>query len=222
MTRCDPSRVAARRRDAGLTRPSHRVETLTGMGRRPYLVLPWLATVFGCGDPGHPPSASVPALTDAAVPDFAHLQTCVCSDCEQRMTPSSALHTVAPHVPDGGAPVGGEHHPCWGRWGVHAKPLAPERLIHNLEHGGIAFLYHCPEGCPDELAWLEAFVEQQPLTLLSEYASMTGRFAAVAWGARFQSSCFDPHSMAQFYERHVDRGPERFALPPPGPPSSCD
>ncbi len=220
MTRRDPRRVAACRRDARLTQPPHRVETTAGMRRRKYFALIGLATVFGCGDTSAPSSKA--ALTDAAVPEFAHLQTCVCNGCEQRVTPHSTLHTVAPHVPDGGAPVGGEHHPCWGRWGVHPTPLAPERLIHNLEHGGIALLYHCPDGCPEELAWLESFVKQQPLTLLTEYASMTARFAAVAWGARFQSSCFDPQSMVQFYERHVDRGPERFDLPPPGPPASCE
>lgn len=190
------------------------------MRPHPHLALISLITAVSCSDPGDP--APVPAPTDASVPDYSQLQTCHCNDCEELVAPQSALHTVAPHVPDGGAPVGGEHHPCWGRWGIYTAPLAPERLIHNLEHGGIGFLYNCPDGCPDELAWLEAFVEQHPLTVLTAYAPMKARFAAVAWAARFQSTCFDPQAMVRFYEAHVDQGPERFGLPPPGPPSSCE
>ena len=36
------------------------------------------------------------------------------------------------------------------RWGVHEEFLADEIRLHNLEHGGVAVHYNCPEGC-DEL-----------------------------------------------------------------------
>ncbi len=38
-------------------------------------------------------------------------------------------------------PVSGEHYPIWARWQIHTDPLARGYWVHNLEHGGVIFLY---------------------------------------------------------------------------------
>lgn len=112
-------------------------------------------------------------------------------------------------------PVGGNHNPCWGKWGVHDKELGDRYWVHNLEHGGVAFLYNCPEGCPDEQAALEGLVEGRPLTVVTPYAALPTRFAVVAWGHRIVSDCLDLTLFERFYGDHVGHGPEAEAGDPP-------
>src|SRR5262245_60349418 len=38
-------------------------------------------------------------------------------------------------------PVSGEHYEIWGRWQIHTDPLPRGYYVHNLEHGGVVFLY---------------------------------------------------------------------------------
>jgi hypothetical protein len=104
---------------------------------------------------------------------------------------------------------------------VHEVPLAAENFVHNLEHGGVAFLYNCPDGCASEVAQLGEFVETRELTILTEYDGMDARFAVTSWGYRLEAECLDMGAFEAFYEEHVDRAPEQFGRPPPGPPDSC-
>jgi hypothetical protein len=38
-------------------------------------------------------------------------------------------------------PVSGEHYFVWARWGVHTEMVPRGYWVHNLEHGGVIFLY---------------------------------------------------------------------------------
>lgn len=138
-----------------------------------------------------------------------------------------ALAAGAPHVQGEvdygpGAPAGGAHASCWGTWGVHDAPLPPENFVHNLEHGGVAVLYHCPDGCREEVRALRQFVLGHELTLLTEYPDLEQRFAVTAWGYRNAADCLSVEALEAFYEAHVDQAPERFGRPPPDPPASCE
>jgi len=115
-------------------------------------------------------------------------------------------------------PVGGSHNPCWARWGVYTKELASERWVHNLEHGGVVFLYRCDGDCPNEVSAMASFVNTNEQTILTPYAALPTRFAVVAWGVRITSDCFDMARFRRFYDDHVGRGPERIAS---NPPDSC-
>src|SRR5690606_37913306 len=105
---------------------------------------------------------------------------------------------------DGRPPAGGAHSSCWGNWGVHPSALAPERFVHNLEHGGVVLSYNCPEGCELEKRWLEGFTLDNELTVLTEYPELTTRFGLSAWNARAYSDCLDPAFVRDFYARRVD------------------
>jgi Protein of unknown function (DUF3105) len=104
---------------------------------------------------------------------------------------------------------------------MHENPLAPERFVHNLEHGGIALLFNCADGCPQEEEWIRRFSAANELAIATAYPAMRARFAAVAWGYRLQADCLDPDAIVEFYSQHVNQGPERFELPPPEPPDTC-
>jgi Protein of unknown function (DUF3105) len=167
------------------------------------LVLLSACVVLGCGDD---------AVAGTAEPVCTR-----CGACEESVEVVRATHVVGEidYGDDAGPPAGGDHNECWGRWGVHDAPLAAERWVHNLEHGGIAFLYRCTEGCADEVAALERIVAGRPLALLTSYADMSARFAVVSWGHRLVSDCLDEDALLAFYEAHVDRAPESVGSEPP-------
>jgi Protein of unknown function (DUF3105) len=177
----------------------------------------WLAALTAsCGE-----ARTLPHPTRAPDLDGIELPACECENCEEAVEVVSARHTEAPITYDGDAPAGGDHDPCWGTWGVHETPLAPERFVHNLEHGGVALLHNCTTDCEAEVKWIERFTEANELAISTPYAGMNHRFAVVAWGYRLQSDCLDSAATLKFYTDHVDEGPEKLTLPPPEPPASC-
>lgn len=117
-------------------------------------------------------------------------------------------------------------------WGFHARPYPPEDWVHNLEHGGIAILYECPQpqaaggaqfvdtdlSCPDEQSPVQNFMSSAPREALFQevkivatpYPVPNHRFALVAWGWRLFMDTWDPALAERFYEAHVDNGPERI------------
>jgi hypothetical protein len=50
-------------------------------------------------------------------------------------------------------PVSGEHYEFWGIWQIHTETLARGYWVHNLEHGGVVFLYRpdAPQDIVDAL-----------------------------------------------------------------------
>lgn len=181
-----------------------------------YGALAWnafaLVGVSGC-------SSRQPILDEATLPDCpVDASRGFTEDVSQ---PTSAAHTELPQTYDDKPPMGGPHSGCWGTWGIHDVPLRAERFVHNLEHGGVVLLYNCPDGCEKEVTWLQEFTSDHELTILTEYSALSARFGLSAWNARAYSDCLSPDFVRDFYERRVDRAPERFSRPPPEPPASC-
>lgn len=50
-------------------------------------------------------------------------------------------------------PVSGEHYLDWARWQVHTQAVPRGYWVHNLEHGGVVFLYR-PDAPPELIAAL--------------------------------------------------------------------
>ena len=115
-------------------------------------------------------------------------------------------------------PVGGDHNPCWAKWGVHDDVVAPENWVHNLEHGGVIFLYRSSSGASPvgdagtmdtgAVSRIDAVVRLLPRTLSTEYAALPKAFAVVAWGHRLVSDCFDEKAAEDFYAEHFNQAPE--------------
>ncbi len=130
-------------------------------------------------------------------------------------------HTLADVDYDTLPPPGGPHDPCWVPWRVYDRAIRTERWVHNLEHGGLVFLYNCPEGCVDDVEELTAFVESLPpgRAVLAPYAEMDRRVAALAWGARLLTDCVDTTALRAFYDESVGRAPENITQDPAGCPT---
>jgi hypothetical protein len=180
--------------------------------RRTLKTILGLGLLLGCGETS-PTSARIPDLVDASCPAEVREE----------------------HFPDAGSahvsrfddsrltfadppPTGGTHSECWADFRVYDEELEDARWVHNLEHGGIVLLYRCPEGCPEQVAQLEAFVASHPRTLLTPYAALPTRFGVVAWEHRLLNPCFDLGAVERFYTDHFGMGREDI---PFGPPDAC-
>jgi hypothetical protein len=147
-----------------------------------------------------------------------------CGACEESIPPASANHVLGPiYYPDP-PPTGGDHNPCWATWGVHHDVVAPENWVHNLEHGGIVFLYEsraavssadAAADAGDGVSEIDALVEKLPRTLDTQYSALPKAFATVAWGYRLVSNCVDLNAAADFYTEHFNQGPEDIPDNPP-------
>jgi hypothetical protein len=124
-------------------------------------------------------------------------------------------------------PATGPHFRIWARWNRSYRDPALERgyWLHNLEHGGIALLYNCPDGCPEQVAALEAIMNQYPpdptclapvrnrLLVTSDPLLPEGvRFAAAAWGYTYTAGCFDAPSLTRFVQAHHGKGTENICF----------
>jgi hypothetical protein len=128
------------------------------------------------------------------------------------------------HVPEGSSitynhypPSSGKHYPSPAPWGVYTDPVPEGTFVHNLEHSGIVILYHCPDGCPDLEQQLSDFYDQAPKDpefgevkiLITPYArELPATMVALAWGWQLNLSEVDEARLLDFYQRHLNQGPE--------------
>ena len=123
--------------------------------------------------------------------------------------PTSGPHWLVP----GSAPA---------TWQDTGETLAEGQFVHNLEHGGIAILYNCPSGsaCTTLKNQLENYVKnlapQEPTfnevkMVMTPYSRGLGshKIALVAWHYVMFLDSYDQNAITQFYENHVDQGPEQ-------------
>ena len=161
--------------------------------------------------PSGPGGGQVPAPT----PGDAGPIVTECGAREESFENLGGGHVNGDLVYEDPPPVTGNHNPFWARWGVHTEPVPDECFVHNMEHGGVVFLYNCPEGCAAEVEELSKFVEGRPFALLTSYETMPSKFAVVSWGHRLTSDCFDLEAFEDFFTAHKEQGPEHIASNPP-------
>ena len=102
---------------------------------------------------------------------------------------------------------------------MHTEPVPDENWVHNLEHGGVVFLAHCPDGCSDDWDTLAGIVQAHPgQAVLTPYSLMDSRFAVVAWDWRMLTDCVDATAFEAFFQAHVGQAPESDTA---DPPSDC-
>lgn len=187
----------------------------------------WVTSTAGCSSEdaparGGPDGAGADARADAdgGVLDAGEGGVCTaCGACEQALPVLGQSHVDGPIAYPDPPPVGGDHNQCWYRWGRFEQPVPDERWVHNLEHGGVVFLYDCADGCGEQLAELAALAARNPRTVLTPYAELPTRFGVVAWGWRLLSDCLDGAAFQAFYDAHFDHAPESIDAPPP---AGCD
>jgi len=116
-------------------------------------------------------------------------------------------------------PSSGAHYPAPANWNAYDDPVSEGYFVHNLEHGGVVFLYKCPENnCPElKQQFKDLFAKAPPESrfnkvkiLSSPYdeAKMPSQIVALAWGNQVNLDHFDEAALLQWYQRYVNRGPE--------------
>lgn len=135
---------------------------------------------------------------------------------------------VGSHLPEGAAlpqrnrpPSSGPHYGSRAAYGVSALPIPAGSWVHVLEHGGVVVLFKCATEAEcsergDEIqtsvyepARLGAFGERK-LTATS-YQEMDAPVSVVAWNRILELDTVDPARILAFYDRYLERGPERAA-----------
>jgi uncharacterized protein DUF3105 len=149
-------------------------------------------------------------IEDHGAPSYLHLVSC---------TPGVSFDT--------NPPSGGNHYGNWAAFQNYDFPVPPGFLVHSLEHGAVVFWYNCPEGCADEVAEVEDFIDSLPEDPLCEaegqgvprrailvpYPELESRWAASAWGWTLNAECFDDGAFGDFYAARTGRGREALCLP---------
>jgi len=120
-------------------------------------------------------------------------------------------------------PTSGPHYSVAGSAPVPWKTidtLVEGQFVHNLEHGGIAILYNCPSGTDcttlrnqlsdyiNKLAPVEPTYGEVKFVMTPYSKGMTKKVALVAWHYVEFLDAYDQNAITQFYESHVDKGPE--------------
>jgi hypothetical protein len=148
------------------------------------------------------------------------------------MTCSLVTYTTNP-------PTSGPHYPAWANFQTYTQPVPRGFLVHSMEHGAVVISYNCKDGCPDDLAALNSFVDARPADpgcpapiksriVLVPDPALDRRFAAAAWGALYKSDCLDLPALGAFVDAHYAKGPENICSkgvnptdPASGIPSNC-
>ena len=120
-------------------------------------------------------------------------------------------------------PTSGPHYSVAGSapvaWGT-VDNLVEGQFVHNLEHGGIVVLYNCPSGSDctmlkdkltnyvKNLAPVEPTYGESKMVMTPYSHGMQKKVALVAWHYIEFLDAYDQNAITQFYENHVDQGPE--------------
>jgi hypothetical protein len=112
---------------------------------------------------------------------------------------------------------------AWQTVAPQNQPLQEGQFVHNEEHGGIVILYNCPSGtaCTKLQQQLSDYVKsiapaepqfnEVKLVMTPYTKGMQKQIALVAWHYVEFLDAYDQKAITQFYENHVDQGPEQIA-----------
>lgn len=131
------------------------------------------------------------------------------------LEPEDLENHLSPHRPyNSSPPTSGPLLYDLADWGVHEAPVPLELQVRNLELGGVAVQYNCPEPCPDLVARLEDLVYQRENVLVAPYPWMEARIALTAWGRMETLETFDADRIVRFLDAYAGEPRE------PGEPES--
>jgi hypothetical protein len=119
------------------------------------------------------------------------------------------------HVPDGedvkyktSPPTSGNHYAIPVVWNAYDSPVEPERVVHNLEHGGIVIQYgkDVPESTVNELR--EFYMSDPNGLVLAPLPSLNNQIAVTAWTHLAKCRTFDQGAFEAFRDEFRAKGPE--------------
>lgn len=109
-------------------------------------------------------------------------------------------------------PTSGDHYENTEAWGISDTPLMKEKLVHNLEHGGMVIHYNC-EKCDDLTVKLKDLANRLAAkdrkVILVPDKEIDAKIALAAWGYYDKMNELDEARVWKFFNDHINRGPER-------------
>lgn len=106
-------------------------------------------------------------------------------------------------------PTSGPHSPTPAKPGFYDKPVAPEQLVHSLEHGNIVIYYDKPgEAALTQLhKWTEQFLDAWDGVIAVPHGGLGEGVVLTAWQHRLALPKIDTRA-AFFIDAFRGRGPE--------------
>lgn len=114
-------------------------------------------------------------------------------------------------------PTSGSHYEKTEEWGISDKPLVVERLVHNMEHGGVIIFYKCDaktdKFCDELILKLkditQRLTKKDRKVVLTPNENIDSKIALAAWGWLDKMEEVDEDRIWKFFSDHINRGPER-------------
>jgi hypothetical protein len=201
------------------------------------LIVPGLACFAACGNgsSNDDKDATGDASAGGSKIDRARLDAAYHPDAPCSVTIETPDLLPGSHVPVGSQitswtsnpPSSGPHFPIWAGYQAFTAPVERGYYVHNLEHGGIVFLYKCdnPAGCPEIAAGLQQVADSLPAdpicgaiaetnggvrvrTVITPDPLLDVPVAAAAWGWTYKAACLDIASLRSFAVDHYGQGTE--------------
>ena len=106
----------------------------------------------------------------------------------------------------------GPHWAIPAEWGAYSQPLPEERIVHNLEHGGIGI--HYPESSDAlTIQRLENIAKDVPgypsCIVVSPHVGIAEGVVLTAWSVTLQTDGSSVDEITNFIDFYRDQGPER-------------
>jgi hypothetical protein len=173
------------------------------MGLHRRLAFALLLLLPSCGGGGSNPPASSTPVTGCATQAVAN---------EGWLHVAEGAPTSYRHNP----PASGNHYPVWARYEEHNTTVARGYWVHNLEHGGIVFLYRPTAPASVVTALRDAYraLPNDPAcghkrALLTADPDLPTDTAVVAADFMLEAGCTDAGAIRRFVDSRIGRGPEQ-------------
>jgi hypothetical protein len=130
----------------------------------------------------------------------------------------------ARHVPDGTPiqwktfpPTSGNHYATPAVWNLYEEPVEQARVVHNLEHGGVAIQYGSEVPQETASAVRDFYLDDPNGILLAPLPRLRDKIALTAWTQIATCDGFDESAFKAFIDAFRAKGPERIPLSEMGP-----
>lgn len=130
---------------------------------------------------------------------------------EYEIQPAEHIQQGADHPPyNSNPPTSGWHYSQQADWGFYTEELPDERVVHNLEHGGIWISYTTVSD--ETRSQLRDLASQYPKSVIvTKRSENDAPIAVVSWGQLLELESFDRARIVEFIEQNRNHSPEPIA-----------
>ncbi len=122
------------------------------------------------------------------------------------------------HIPEGSTvdnynsnpPSSGDHYGTPANWGFYAEPIPDERVVHNLEHGGMWIAY--TNVSEETIDRVKSFAQANSQAVIATpRPANDANIAFVAWGRVMKLDTFNETVAEEFLLANLNNAPEPIA-----------